>query len=116
LDWERYKLICDTPNVFSRWMLEQTRELAGTELGAVLEQALAGEPVPKPPDHRGGVFTDMFELQLSLADVREIVAVVATADESGRTSSATRERGIGGFHAAWQEYADHLGSLEALRP
>ena len=28
MDWERYKSLCDSPQVFSRWMIEQSVELA----------------------------------------------------------------------------------------
>jgi len=105
LDWERYKQICDTPNVFSRWMLEQTRELTAplfsVELGGVLEKI----PVPKPADHHGERATDMFELSLEPDQVLAIAEEVAQAVRLSRTTSGTAGRGLGGFQEAWAEYA-----------
>lgn len=108
MDWERYKQICDTPNVFSRWMLEQTGELTSDRLGAALEQALQLPPVPKPEGHRGGAATDMFELALSVWLVDDIANEVREAAAVLRTTSATEDRGLGGFAEAWNEYAEFL--------
>ena len=108
LDWERYKRICDTPNVFSRWMLEQTAELTDPLLSQLLEAALTTTPLAKPVDHRGGPSTDMFELELSLDQTRSVAKSVAAALVEGRTSSATRERGLGGFREAWNDYLRYL--------
>ena len=70
MDWERYKALCDAPDVCSRWLLEQTLELLEAHPAAErLRDAMAAEPVEKPPDHRGGAPTDMFVLNLSLDEV-----------------------------------------------
>jgi hypothetical protein len=108
VDWERYKQICDAPNVFSRWMLEQTRELTSAALSAELERVLATRPVTKPADHRGGSASDMFELQLSGEQAAVVVGHVRSAVRSGSRTSGTLTRGLGGFEAAWNEYADYL--------
>jgi len=110
MDWQRYKELCDAPWTFSRWMLEQTLELAGQQ-GALLpelEQALDGEPLPKPADHRGGSATDMFELTMALAPARGVYALISRAVEAGASTGATARRGLGGFEAAWREYVLHL--------
>lgn len=105
LDWTRYKALCDTPDVLSRWMLEQTLELlAGHPLAECLRQSLRTMPLDKPADHRGGSQTDMFRLSLSEADVRTIRQIVEAAAAGGRTTSGTRRRGLGGFVEAWAEY------------
>jgi hypothetical protein len=106
MDWTRYKQLCDTPSVFSRWMLEQTLELLRRydSPSAALERTLTDAAIAKPEDHSGGPATDMFELRLSTAEVVAIVGVVATARSEGGATSATRSRGLGGFLEAWQEY------------
>ena len=108
MDWDRYKQICDAPNVFSRWMLEQTRELTCSAVAVELERILATRPVTKPTDHRGGAASDMFELELSAGQVSAIVVDVRSAAAHGRRSSGTMARGLGGFEAAWNEYAEYL--------
>lgn len=104
MDWNRYKQLCDTPNVFSRWMLEQTVELLGDDVARLLEATLSGAPLAKPEDHRGGPPSDMFVLTLSLEHVERVCAAVEAAVRSGRWTSGTAERGLGGFHEAWSEY------------
>ena len=110
LDWECYKRICDEPQVFSRWMLEQTRELLDGVLAARIDPAALGTPVDKPVDHRGGVATDMFRLDLDRDVAGRIHSAVKLAVEDKRSTSDTRGRGLGGFEEAWAEY---LNTFEA---
>lgn len=111
MEWEQYKALCDSPRVWSRWMLVQTAELiADAGLATRLRTALTGVPVPKPAGHRGGAETDMFELELTVAEARAVLAAVEAAVHSGATTSATRRRGLGGFVEAWTEYLRHLQS------
>jgi len=112
LDWDRYKQLCDTPNVFSRWMLEQTGELLETDLALLIEQVLQDAPLPKPAEHRGGAATDMFVLTLTREDVSRICGFVTAAAQAGITTTATTGRGLGGFREAWDEY---LRALEGRR-
>jgi len=105
MDWPSYKRICDRPDVFSRWMLMQTRELLDSaELAARLDRFMSAQPLEKPIDHRGGADTDMFVVELGLADIDAVRAAVASAVASGRRTEATRARGLGGFVEAWDEY------------
>ena len=108
LDWQRYKELCDRPTVFSRWMLEQTRELVDGPLAEALDVMLDGPPLARPAGHRGGRPTDMLELRLSLDQCRAIQRSVAGAVARGVTTSGTRSRGLGGFLPAWQECVEHL--------
>jgi hypothetical protein len=109
LDWERYKQICDTPAVFSRWMLEQSCELLSPALCARVDHAMVRGVLDKPAGHRGGTPTDMFVLTLTLEEVESILATILAAEAAGKTTSGTRDRGLGGFAAAWGEYRDSLG-------
>ncbi|MEJ2087123.1 MAG: hypothetical protein P8Y69_01270 [Gammaproteobacteria bacterium] len=115
MDWDRYKQICDTPNVFSRWMLEQTRELTGQALAAELDRAMMGLPVTKPSDHRGGSASDMFELTLTSEQVEAILRHVRSAVSVDRRTSGTAARGLGGFEAAWSEYGEFLEQTRLTR-
>ncbi|MFP6816285.1 MAG: hypothetical protein VB949_11545, partial [Pseudomonadales bacterium] len=80
MEWERYKQLCDRPDVVSRWMLEQTLELvAGHKVAAALRDAIASEPLSKPSDHRGGEATNMYLLNLAPAQRDDIVRLVRAA-------------------------------------
>ena len=110
MDWERYKQLCDQPNVFSRWMLQQTIELLGE--GPVVDAlvgAMRAPAVEKPCGHRGGPATDMFVLELEAGARRAVVDLVIVAREAGAVTEATSARGLGGFVEAWSEYLNWTG-------
>ncbi len=101
IDWQRYKALCDRPDVLSRWMLEQTATLLAGETRTALLDVLNGKPFPKPQDHKGGADTDMFAVDLPTDVVLSIVDVVHDAAERGlRTPRSAK---IGGFATAWRE-------------
>ena len=100
MDWERYKALCDRPNVMSRWMLTETAALVSAELRQPLLAAMQQPPLPKPSDHKGGAETDMFELGLH-EFVDRILAAVERAAARGKTT--TQGRTLGGFASAWRE-------------
>lgn len=106
MDWKRYKALCDSPAFWSRWMLTQTIELVAedAELVASLNRALAAAPLAKPPGHKGGAATDMFEVRLSAAETDAVVARVRRGVVRGTETEGTRGRGLGGFLEAWLEY------------
>ena len=100
MDWERYKALCDRPNVMSRWLLTETAAVVSAELRQPLLAAMQQPPLPKPPDHKGGAETDMFELTLD-EFVDRILAAVERAAARGKTT--TQGRTLGGFAPAWRE-------------
>jgi hypothetical protein len=110
MDWREYKRLCDSPHTFSRWMIEQSIELVADEpaLMLVLQQALTGQALEKPAGHRGGVATDMFVLRLDLDQAGAVYRRIRTAVHVGQRTTATRQRGLGGFVAAWGEYVSFL--------
>lgn len=114
MDWDAYKARCDSPEVWSRWMLGQTLELLSddAELSAPLHRALAGEAIAKPPGHRGGAATDMLELRLDQAQADAVVDRVRLAVERGAVTPGTRGRGLGGFLEAWLEYRDFIAAQQ----
>lgn len=92
-----------------------SRELAGA-LRPLLQGALAGRPLPKPDDHRGGSATDMFELQVPAAHVEQLLLLIDAAQRAGFRTSGTMERGLGGFAEAWREYHRAALSRETAQP
>ena len=105
MDWPAYKRLCDRPDVWSRWMLEQTAALlADADLRARLAAHARTAPLDKPSDHRGGSATDMFTLDLTPDEAERILAALESARSKGDTTIATRARGLGGFVEAWAEY------------
>jgi limonene-1,2-epoxide hydrolase len=110
MEWNDYKALCDSPRMFSRWMLEQSIELLNDspKLANRLSRVLSGDSLDKPDDHRGGAATDMFEVELVVSDAHAIHRTVVDAANLGRTTSGTKARGLGGFAAAWQEYVIYV--------
>ncbi len=86
----------------SRWMVTRTAALLPAPLGESLLAALDRQPLPKPPDHRGGSDTDMFEIELAATEVEAILAMVERSATAGVTT--TEGRGLGGFVEAWREF------------
>ena len=113
MNWTTYKLLCDRPDYWSRWMLEQCCQLLvqldESSLRLALEQALNSEPLLTPPDHTGVAATQMFHLQLSPALRQDLLAAIQQASELKLTTPHTQARGLGGFVQAWQEYAGFEG-------
>lgn len=107
MEWERYKRLCDQPNVVSKWLLEQTLELVvGEGVAAALRRALDSPSLAKPVDHRGAEATDMCVLDLPRVQCEEVLRLVQAARDAEVVTSGTTERGLGGFVEAWREYLD----------
>lgn len=109
MNWADYRRLCDRPDVVSRFLLEQTAELIGSgSLSERLNTLLASTPIEKPAGHRGPRASDMFVADLDVEAVRAIAVEVERAVAGGRTTSGTRERGLGGFLEAWREMGRFL--------
>ncbi len=113
MKWSTYKQLCDRPDYWSRWMLEQCIDLLAQlheeSLRGVLEQALQGEALPVPEDHRGPVASAMYHLMLSGESRLAMVSAISKARELGLYTAQTEGRGLAGFVEAWQEYAEYGG-------
>ncbi len=105
MDWDQYKEQCHRPDIWTRWMLEQTLELlpARCALARPLRLALGGAPLAKPLGHQGGAWTDMFRLQIDRALVQAIISTVEQAAARGDETSGAPGRGLSGFVEAWRE-------------
>lgn len=113
MSWADYRARCDSGDVVSRWLLEQTAALLDDcgepALAAQLRGVLTGPALDKPADHRGGPETDFFVLDIDAPTVRSIAqCVTALAGDPGRRLAGGR--GLGGLPEAWGECADRLGS------
>ena len=57
MEWPAYRVLCDQPDYWSGWMLDQCVELfeqlGDDTLAARLRSARAGEPLPVPDDFDG---------------------------------------------------------------
>ncbi|MFK7914624.1 MAG: nuclear transport factor 2 family protein, partial [Pseudomonadales bacterium] len=118
VSWETYKALADSPQVWTRWMLEQTLELlrwddaAGSAVAVAIASVLAESALAKPADHRGAPSTDLFKLDLSTAETGQLLGLVRRAEREGVRTSGTMQRGLGGFRAAWNEYDEFLRRLQ----
>lgn len=100
MDWETYKTLCARPENWSRWMLEQTRNLLESHpaVKAKLIASLAAVPLSKPHDHKGDARTDMLATDLTEAEIADILDAIRRVQENAP------DRGLRGFELAWQEY------------
>lgn len=109
MDWARYRELCDQPEYWSRWMLEQCLELFRAQghaaLAEALTLALATQPLERPQDFSGPASTHMFHMALPPQLRREGCTLVERAAAAGLTTSGTSQRGLGGFVEAWREYS-----------
>ncbi len=109
MDWDVYKALCDRPDHWTRWMLEQCidlfEQLERAELSALLKDAAASEPLQTPADHTGPPASQVLHVDLD-REVREaMLSAIQDAYARGMTTRQTERRGLGGFVEAWREYA-----------
>ena len=111
--WADYKQLCNRPDYQSRWMIEQTLELAdhvGLEMiREQLVRVLQAQPLEVPSDHKGGSTAEMYKLDLCRETRRQICELVVQAKVKNIRSALTLERGLSGFEEAWTEYCDYSG-------
>ena len=112
MQWSTYKSLCDRPDYWSRWMLDQCMELLHQQnlaaLGQVLADAVTDHPLDVPADHAGPPTTRMHRVSLSVALRHEILAALEHASARGMITPQTAGRGLGGFVEAWREYAAYV--------
>ncbi len=113
MQWTDYKLLCNRPDYQSRWMIEQTLELAdqvGHEvIRDQLSRVLENQPLEAPAGHKGEWISEMYKLDLCREVRRKICQLIVQAKRSGLRSSLTLNRGLSGFEEAWTEYCDYSG-------
>lgn len=65
------------------------------------------DPLATPEGFKPQREVQMYQLHWSAADRIEGLAAIVTAVEQRRSTSATSQRGLGGFVQAWQEFAQY---------
>jgi hypothetical protein len=114
MDWPRYRALCDRPDVMSRWLLERTAAVLDAEgaheLARDIRAPLAGDPLPRPPDHRGPADLDMFPVRWPPAIASALAARLDALDARGDLAPALRLPSARGVLAAWREYAAFAAS------
>ena len=105
MEWSAYRQLCDSPNVFSRWALEQSKTQLNTDLRDAIDAVLLKQHLEKPHGHKGDKRTDMFQLQLPPRAVNEIIECLNHAHELKKQTSGSVIRDYTGLIKAWEEYA-----------
>ena len=108
MEWDEYKVLCDQPNVLSRWFLEHTAEICGGDLREILNAAAQAAPLEKPVDHKGQRELDMFIDPLDLDTVNRIVDVVDDAIARHVKSEAASASEFKAIDRNWHEYQNYL--------
>lgn len=108
MEWDEYKILCDRPNVLSRWFIEHTAEICGGELAEVVLSALQATPLAKPVDHKGQRELDMFIDPFDLDTVNRIVEVVDDAIARHIKSEAATPSEFRAIDRNWHEYQNYL--------
>ncbi len=93
-------------------MLEQCADLfeqmGKQRLATSLRANIEGkDPLVTPGGFKPRREVQMYQLHWSAADRKEGLAVIVAAVEQRRSTSATAQRGLGGFVQAWQEFAQY---------
>lgn len=108
MDWETYKALCDRPDYWTRWMLEQCIDLVAqlerADLSDLLLTAAAAPSLDVPRDHKGPDATRVVQLSLTAAQRAAMLEAIIEAERLGLRTPQTAARGLGGFIEAWREY------------
>lgn len=113
MDWPTYKRLCDQPDYWSRWMLEQCidllQQVEEAQLADRIRRALTDPPLPTPADHRGAAATHMYRLEMPAVERHALLGAIQRAAELNLSTKQTQQRGLGGFVEACREFALHEG-------
>lgn len=80
MDIDAYNLLCRQPDVFSRGALHLSFRILRhyrPALALALQNSMAEEPLPKPPEIRDIPATDQIRMKLDTQTVREILAALS---------------------------------------
>ena len=110
MDWQTYKHLCDQPDYWSAWMIDQCCQLlqaSDVSEATAVDQALRadlGRPfLPQPPDHSGDVYTQMYQVTITQEQGQLLLGVIEHAARQGLFTQGTQSRGLGGFAEACEE-------------
>ena len=110
MDWQTFKQLCDQPDYWSVWMIDQCWELLQA---SDVPKALAGAQtlqmdrkkpcLPQPADHTGDSRTQMFQVTITQEQAQLLLGVIEHAACKRAFSQDTQSRGLGGFVPACEE-------------
>jgi len=110
VDWQTYKRLCDQPDYWSAWMIDQCCQLLqasdvseATAVDQTLRADLSRPFLPQPPDHSGDVRTQMFQVTITQEQAQLLLGVIDHAACKRAFSQDTQSRGLGGFAEACEE-------------
>ena len=110
MDWQTYKQLCDQPDYWSAWMIDQCCQLLqasdvseATAVDQTLRADLSRPFLPQPLDHTGGSRTQMFQVTITLEQCQLLLGVIEQAVRQNRVTQDTQSRGLGGFVPACEE-------------
>ena len=110
MDWQTYKQLCDQPDYWSAWMIDQCCQLlqaSDVSEATAVDQTLRGDLsrpfLPQPPDHSGDVRTQMYQVTITQEQAQLLLGVIELAACKRAFSQDTQSRGLGGFAEACEE-------------
>ena len=118
MDWITYKQLCDRPDYWSRWMLEQCidllQQLEERSLAAALDGVLAGASMDTPADHRGGTATEMYRVALPVSQRQALLQAISGAQARNLRTQQTKNRGLAGFVEVCRDFAEQRSIGEKI--
>ena len=110
MDWQTYKRLCDQPDYWSAWMIDQCCQLLqasdvseATAVDQTLRADLSRPFLPQPADHTGDSRTQMFQVTITQEQAQLLLGVIDHAACKRAFSQDTQSRGLGGFAEACEE-------------
>ncbi len=110
MDWQTYKRLCDQPDYWSAWMIDQCCQLLqasdvseATVVDQTLRSDLSRPFLPQPPNHSGDVRTKMYQVTITQEQGHLLLEVIEHAARQRLFTQGTQSRGLGGFAEACEE-------------
>ena len=110
MDWQTYKQLCDQPDYWSAWMIDQCCQLLQASdvpkalaVAQTLQMDRKKPCLPQPADHTGDSRTQMFQVTITLEQCQLLLGVIEHAARQRLFTQGTKSRGLGGFAEACEE-------------
>lgn len=106
MDWDTYKKLSHDPEYFTRWALDKTSHYVDDSIKSVLEAITQGTPLAKPIDHKGGIETDVFRINVVRAIALTIVDSLTQAATVEKIKGGSAQPNLSPLIRSWEEYVD----------
>ena len=110
MDWQTYKHLCDQPDYWSAWMIDQCCQLLQVSdvpealaVAQTLQKDQKKPCLPQPADHTGDSRTQMLQVTITQEQGQLLLGVIEHAARQGLFTQGTQSRGLGGFAEACEE-------------